>query len=135
MSVQRAFQKLLDTLNLLKIPHMVGGSLASSVHGVFRATNDIDIVADMQQEHILPFVSELSPDFYADPDTMRGALRQGRPFNLIHFASGYKFDVFPAAANPYFQKQIDRCSLHEVMIGDGREHSLPTCGRRGHNPC
>jgi len=119
MSVQRAFQRLLDTLNLLKIPYMVGGSLASSVHGVFRSTNDIDIVANVKEEHIMPFVSELAADFYADADTMREALHEGRPFNVIHFASGYKFDFFPVAGNPYFQVQLQRCSVQEVTMGEG----------------
>jgi len=119
MSVQRAFQKLLDALNLLEIPYMVGGSLASSVHGVFRSTNDIDIVAAVQDQHVIPLASELAGDFYADPETIRDALHHGRPFNLIHFASGYKFDIFPVAENAYFQMQIERCSLQEITLGEG----------------
>ena len=93
---------------LLAIPYMVGGSLASSIHGIFRSTNDIDIVADVREEHIIPLVAELAGDFHADPDAMRDALRHGRPFNVIHFASGYKFDIFPAAGNPYFETQLER---------------------------
>jgi hypothetical protein len=119
MPVHRAFQKLLDALNLLDIPYMVGGSLASSVHGVFRSTNDIDIVADVRDQHIIPLTAELTGDFYADPETMRDALHHGRPFNVIHFASGYKFDIFPVAGNPYFQTQIERCSLQEIKLGEG----------------
>jgi hypothetical protein len=33
-------------LEKLQISHLVGGSLASSVHGVPRATQDVDVVAD-----------------------------------------------------------------------------------------
>jgi hypothetical protein len=119
MSVQRAFQKLVDALNLLAIPYMVGGSLASSVHGIFRATNDIDIVAAVRDEHIAPFTSELAGDFYADPETIREALGHRRPFNVIHFTSGYKFDIFPALGNPYFEVQLKRCTMHEVALGEG----------------
>lgn len=119
MPVQRAFQKVVDTLNVLKIRYMIGGSVASSVHGTFRSTNDIDIVADVQEEHILPLVSELKGDFYLDPETMRDAMQQGRAFNMIHFASGYKFDIFPVAGNPYFEMQLQRCSVEEVAAGDG----------------
>ena len=31
--------------------HMVGGSLASSVHGIYRSTNDIDLIADIKEPH------------------------------------------------------------------------------------
>jgi hypothetical protein len=110
----------LDTLNHLKISYMVGGSLASSVHGIFRSTNDIDIVAAVRDEHIAPLASELAGDFYIDAGTMSEALRQGRPFNVIHFASGYKFDIFPASGNPYFEIQLARCTGQEVELGDGQ---------------
>ena len=29
----------------------VGGSVASTVHGRFRATNDVDVIADLREEH------------------------------------------------------------------------------------
>jgi hypothetical protein len=120
MSFQKAFRKLVDTLDLLKIPYMVGGSMASSVHGVFRSTNDVDIVAGMRDEHVTLFASELAGDFYADPETIREALTRHRPFNLIHFASGYKFDIFPTTGDPYLETQLERCIVQEVMLGEGQ---------------
>lgn len=119
MSVQRAFQELVDTLNRLAIPYMVGGSLASSVHGIFRSTNDIHIVAAVRNEHVVLLASQLAGNFYADPQMMREALRQGRPFNVIHFASGYKFDIIPAEGNPYFLEQLARCKVQEVVLSEG----------------
>ena len=119
MSVQRAFQQVVDTLDRLAVPYMVGGSIASSVHGIYRSTNDIDIVAAVGEEHILPFAAALEGAFYTDAATMREALRQGRSFNVIHFATGYKFDIFPAAGNPYFQMQLSRSELQEVPVGEG----------------
>ncbi|MGB6946405.1 MAG: hypothetical protein WBE37_28675 [Bryobacteraceae bacterium] len=119
MAVQSALQELVDTLNRLAIPYMVGGSLASSLHGIFRSTNDVDIVAAVREEHIAPLVSGLAGTFYADAETMREALQQGRPFNLIHFLSGYKFDIFPAAGDPYFETQLSRSKIQQVALGEG----------------
>jgi len=76
-------------------------------------------VAAVQEEHIMPLAGELAGEFYADPEGMRDALHHGRPFNVIHFASGYKFDIFPATGNPYFQMQLERRSLQEVTLGEG----------------
>ena len=46
-----------QTLERLGIPYAVGGSLASSLHGVMRSTLDVDIVADRRLEHIQPLVA------------------------------------------------------------------------------
>jgi hypothetical protein len=119
------FQELVDTLNRLTIPYMVGGSLASSVHGIFRATNDIDIVAAVREEDIPHLASGLAGNFYADPETMIQALHEARPFNLIHFVSGYKFDIFPAAGNPYFETQLARCTVQEIPLGEGETIGCP----------
>jgi hypothetical protein len=117
--VQLAFEEIVNTLDTLRIPYMVGGSVASSVHGFFRSTNDIDLVAAMQPQHIVRFASRLAANFYVDPETMQAALAQQRPFNLIHLASGYKFDIFPAAGNTYFETQIERSKSEEVTLGEG----------------
>jgi hypothetical protein len=113
------------TLDSLAIPYMIGGSLASSVHGIYRSTNDIDIVAAVREEHVAPLVADLAKEFYADAETIREALRLARPFNLIHFASGYKFDIFPAAGNPYFEKQLERSTPQEVSLGQGQSMRCP----------
>jgi hypothetical protein len=117
--LHRAFRKLVTTLDALAIPYMIGGSLASSVHGILRSTNDIDIVAAIREEHVAPLVANLTKEFYADSEAMLEALRLERPFNLIHFASGCKFDIFPAAGNPYFEKQLERATPQEVSLGEG----------------
>ena len=36
-----------DALDALGVPYVIGGSLASALHGVMRATMDVDVVADM----------------------------------------------------------------------------------------
>jgi hypothetical protein len=55
-----------DVFEKMHIPYAVGGSISSSVHGVMRSTMDVDILADMRQEHISGFVEALSTAFYAD---------------------------------------------------------------------
>ncbi len=86
------------------------------MYGIWCATADIDIVAVIGPEHADPLVEELGSDFYVDADQIRSALEHGRSFNLIHFQSGFKFDIFPLAADPYQLAQFGRrrhetCSL------------------------
>ena len=45
-------QLVADVFESLEIPYAVGGSLASSLHGIPRATQDVDIVADLQLHQV-----------------------------------------------------------------------------------
>ena len=67
---------VIDALESLRVPYFIGGSLASAVHGVVRATMDVDIVADLRLEHVEPLVRILGDAFYADAEMMRAAVRQ-----------------------------------------------------------
>ncbi len=112
------FQQLLDALSRSGIRHMVGGSVASSMRGIYRYTNDIDIIADIEEEHIPPFALRLGNAFYADPETMREALRHGQ-FNVIHIGTAATFDIFPAAGNRFAETRIERSKIENVPIADG----------------
>ena len=61
---------------------------------------DIDLVVDLREQDIAPLTTELSKEFYADADVIREAVQACRPFNLIHYASSYKFALFPLPADP-----------------------------------
>lgn len=97
-----------QTLERLGIPYAVGGSLASSLHGVMRSTLDVDIVADMRLEHIQPLVAALSKDFYADDEMMRDAIEHKSSFNLIHYDTAFKVDIFIRKSRAFDQMQLER---------------------------
>jgi hypothetical protein len=44
-----ALGNLASALEALRVPYFVTGSLASGIHGEFRATSDIDIVAALDE--------------------------------------------------------------------------------------
>lgn len=97
-----------QTLEQLGIAYAVGGSLASSLHGVMRSTLDVDIVTDMRLEHIPPLVAALSKEFYADDEMMRGAIEHHSSFNLIHYETAFKVDIFIRKLRAFDQMQLER---------------------------
>jgi hypothetical protein len=101
-----------DALGTLGVSYAIGGSFASAVHGVLRATMDVDLVANLREEDIAPFVQALGDAFYADADMMRGAIGQHRSFNLIHLESMFKVDVFVARPRDFDRAQLARRQLH-----------------------
>ena len=61
----------------MEIPYEVGGSVASSAHGVPRTTLDIDIVVELKPEQIDGFFAEWRTEFYADASQIREAFAAG----------------------------------------------------------
>jgi hypothetical protein len=76
------------------IAYFITGSLASSVHGEFRATNDVDIVADVTPDNVGRLVDRLAPTFYVDRDAAMEAVEAKAGFNAIHKSTYLKLDVF-----------------------------------------
>ena len=92
----------------LRIPYFLGGSMASSVHGIYRATADADFVAAVRPHHAEPLARLLHPAFYADVEAIRTAASSSRSFNVIHLDSILKVDVFVARADPFHLMQMRR---------------------------
>ncbi len=114
-----ALRRLLAVLDLLEIPYLVGGSVASSIHGLSRPTMDVDLVVDLNRELIDEFAGQLRMDFYADPQMIREALGANRAFNLIHYRSSYKFDLFPLRPDEYSRTEFSRRIYSEARtFGD-----------------
>jgi hypothetical protein len=109
-----------DALEALGIPYAIGGSLASAVHGVMRATMDADLVADLGQEEVTPLVQTLGEAFYADAEMMRQAIDQHSSFNLIHLDSMFKVDIFVAQPREFDRAQLARRQLHMLSEDPGR---------------
>jgi hypothetical protein len=97
-----------DVLERMGISYAIGGSMSSSVHGIMRSTMDVDIVADLQFQHIPAFVAALSNEFYADDEMMRDAIEHHSSFNLIHLETAYKVDVFIPKRRVFDQLQLER---------------------------
>jgi hypothetical protein len=105
-----------QTLENLGIFYAIGGSLASSLHGIMRSTLDVDIVADMRLEHIQPLIAALSKEFYADDEMMRDAIEHKSSFNLIHYETAFKVDIFIRKARAFDQMQLERRRSSVIAI-------------------
>ncbi len=98
----------------LGIRYLIGGSLASTVYGRVRTTQDADIVAEMGIEDVHPFLDRLKSDFYLDEDMIVEAIQRNSSFNIIHRASMFKVDVFVPSMSPFTQSELERARKHIV---------------------
>ena len=90
------------------VPHYVGGSFASSAHGVARASLDVDVVADLAPQQVQAFVSGLQGAYYVDEARVRAAVESRRSFNLIHLATMFKIDVFMTRGRAFDRESLGR---------------------------
>jgi len=72
----------------------VGGSLASSTYGVVRFTQDADITMPPLLDRIVPFVKRIESWLYDSQEAVMQANHLRSSFNLIHFETAFKVDVF-----------------------------------------
>lgn len=108
---------VLDELN---IPYVIGGSMASILHGMLRTTMDVDIVADIQPSQAAPFVAAFQDAFYADDQMIRQAVQRRSSFNLIHLKTMFKVDIFLTKERAFDQQQLTRRVA--VSMGDDEDN-------------
>lgn len=104
-------------LDALGVRWLVGGSVASSILGVPRATLDIDLVADLYGLHVTSLHDALTAYYYVDRDTMLWAVSTRRSFNAIHQATLIKVDVFCAGNDALARLELDRRVFVDVAAG------------------
>jgi hypothetical protein len=111
--------QLCAALESLDISYALGGSFASSIHGIARSTQDLDIVAAITLAQGEQLAALLKGSFYADAGQIREAILQCRSFNVIHLATAFKLDIFPANSHPLGAQEIKRRQLTSTSILGG----------------
>jgi hypothetical protein len=103
------FNYVIEVLENLGIPYMVVGGFAAIFYGEPRLTIDVDIVVDMEPEHIKPLVAAFPvPDYYVSEEGIRDSLQRGYPFNVIQPATGAKVDLVPLPRDPFTRSAFQR---------------------------
>jgi hypothetical protein len=99
---------VIEALDDLGVPYLIGGSLASAVYGVPRATMDADLVADLRLEHAEQLARSLGNAFYLEIESIREAIRRHSSFNVIHMETMFKLDIFVPKRRPFDAAQLAR---------------------------
>jgi len=55
---------------------------------------DIDVAVVLERRHIPPLIAAVAPDYYVSESMALDALEHGTSFNLVHYESAMKVDVF-----------------------------------------
>jgi hypothetical protein len=118
-----ALRPVLEALSGLGVRHFVGGSIASSAHGVARASVDGDVVAELGPAHVAPFVAALRDTYYVPEERIRDAVARRASFNVIHLDTLLKVDVFVSRDRPFDRRAFERS--RPASIGGEGGATLP----------
>jgi hypothetical protein len=106
--ILKALLPFVSVLDGLEIPYYIGGSIASSVFGLPRSTMDIDIVADIRESHVNELTAILQNEYYIDKDVVLRAIARKSSFNIIHFETMMKIDVFALKSRSFDRSAFNR---------------------------
>ena len=120
--VLRTTLRVARILDSLSVDYLVGGSLASSLHGIPRATQDVDIVAAMTQGKVNGLVGALGSDFYVDEGMIREAIQRSTTFNIIELETMFKVDVFVALSDDVSKTEMMR--REAIQLGEDPGQTL-----------
>ena len=109
-------QRATAALESQAIPYMLTGSLASSMYGVPRSTNDIDIVIEPTREQLLALVQLFQRvGLTVHTETALTALRNKTEFNVVDLSRGWKVDLIVRKAREFSDVEFSRKRTHEVQ--------------------
>ena len=115
LDVILAVTSVVDAFEKMGVSYYIGGSVASSAHGVIRGTADADLIADLKLEHVAPLAETLGKEYYLNVNTMTDAIHRRACFNLIQLATMFKVDVFISKGSVYSRLVFERKHSRKIL--------------------
>lgn len=116
----RVAMQIATILEQLGISYLIGGSIASSFYGEPRATQDIDVVANVSPPHIDRLIAAMSGAFFIDAEDVRQAVARRASFNVIHLETMIKVDIFVMGMEAADWEEMQRRQAVEIGASEGR---------------
>jgi hypothetical protein len=105
---------LTNIFEKLSVEYLIGGSLASSLYGIPRATQDVDVVADIRVTQVNALIENLRASFFVDEDMIQKAVKTRETFNIIDREYLFKIDIFMCGVDEFSNKEMERRVLFQV---------------------
>jgi hypothetical protein len=88
-TIDDVIRRIINILDAASVPYMLTGSFASSLHGMPRATQDIDLVIAPNPATLEALLKSFPEDrYYVSREAAFDAYQRASLFNVIDFASG-----------------------------------------------
>jgi len=116
VSVREVLENLRGALEEADVAYMVTGSFASSVHGVPRATQDIDVIIEPTRDQLVALMSKFGePVYEADQEDALDALRRRSMFSVIDRRGIWKIDFIVRKDRPFSKREFGRRTKIDIL--------------------
>jgi hypothetical protein len=105
---EKVIERIAEVLDSLGIVYAIGGSMASALYGVVRFTRDADIAIQPFLPVADRFYDLLKDEFYVSREAMDAALKSHGSFNVIHYRTSFKMDLFVQGPDEFEQQLLSR---------------------------
>lgn len=114
---KEVIQEVAAVLARLQIVYAVGGSWASSLLGKPRLTNDADMIVEPFPGKEEDFCASFDEDYYVSLPMIQDAIKRRSSFNIIHWPSGFKVDLFIRKQRPFEASVLARRQVYSLPEG------------------
>lgn len=90
-----AIRRVVEVFEQMNVAWFLTGSIASSLHGLPRSTNDLDVVMALSPSAVGHLVEQLGDGYFADAVMIRQAILKRQSCNLIWLETMMKIDLIP----------------------------------------
>ncbi len=126
MELTELLQIVGEHLDRVGCERFVTGSVASTVFGEPRFTNDIDIVVRMDEQTASEFAKSFSGDeWYVSVEAAVASARARGMFNVIHVSSGLKADIIISRGTEHDEARFARVRRIEMPSGRQEPFASP----------
>ncbi|PZO40483.1 MAG: hypothetical protein DCF19_11310 [Pseudanabaena frigida] len=120
-------RKVAVLLESLGIPYYIGGSVASSLQGEIRFTEDLDLVVNIKSTQVQSILDAFSKYFYiseiAIDDAMCGRTSS---FNIIDLETTEKADIFVMRSDAFAISKMERKQLY-IPVNRPKSDAIYLC--------
>ena len=121
---EKVIERLADVLDSLSIRYAIGGSVASALYGTVRFTRDADINVEPFSPVADRLYQLLQDEFYISREAMEEALKSHGSFNVIHFETAFKIDLFVSRPREFERRLLERRHLLRLSDESSRDVSV-----------
>ena len=109
-----ALVPVVEAFEEMGIDYQLGGSLASSVHGIPRSSLDVDLLSSLELDQVAELVTKLGDAYYVSKTRALDGVQRGSSFNVIHLGTMFKVDIFVARSDNFRRTSLGRRKLEAL---------------------
>jgi hypothetical protein len=115
--VIEALLPLLQAFDQPGISYYIGGSVSSSLHGLPRRTQDVDVIVDIPPAQVHSLFQLLKSEYYLDEQALDDSVQRRFPYNFLHLKTMMKVDLIPLKRRAFTQEEARRAQPQMLEMG------------------